>query len=1149
MVTIPPMSPTQPLARVDSRQSASVSFPAPESPVRQRVTARPDARVQQAFGPGRAALAAPVQIAGGPTVGMTSIPVQPSKVQAPPLRDETLARERLLDWLSVKIHNRIVLLAAEAGYGKTTLLADFSRRTRVRMLWYRLDLSDRDPMVFVHHLVGAVRVRLPEGCSAAFSLLAEVGPTGPALDVIVDAFVRGLSDLPNDATAFVFDDYHVVEDSPDIRPIVREILSRSPERLTLVFSSRKQPQIPIARLRAQGEVAELRTADLRFDESETERLFRDIYAMPLEAGIASELAKRTEGWAASLQLVQSAIRGRSTTEIRSFIRSLSGAEGDLYDYLAEEVVGDLSEELQLFLMRTAVLETIDPEFGAVAAGLRPDDVRSLIEDAERAGLVSRRGSVGRHVVRAHPLVRDFLLARLRRAVGPEGVAAIHRRVAVAAEPLDWALSGRHFRAAGDARDVRRVLHGSIDSILSSGAYSTAAALLEGDVEPPDGVTLVLGAREAMQRGDATAAVALATRATEAAPGASFAAITSMSAHFSVGDIGAALRESRVLAGPENEESDRALGRAIRLLLEGSVDLELAPIRAALEELIRWAEGPTRAHYRGVSLLNLAYLLRATHNAKESLDAAETAIELLESTSKGIELVSARLIRSWALADLGRLADARSELELARTTAPSSSRLEVAYETAGVEATYGSSSLARQAIERFRERIDPSTDQGEQAHLALTLVELRDGNLERAASLIAAFRWRTPRTALAFEALRQFALATLLVRQASDGAVAAVEAGLALTRKQGSESLGRSFRLLEAVLAGGNELNRVLREIGGDPSVISMCAESIVARVDDLDDEALGRIAAEAVLRPERWRRVIRDATERGAIRGRLKAAAILEQIGTRDDIACLRALARDIRPRSSAPDFARSLARRLATRVYIEDLGRVRIVVGEDRIEGTALRRKVLALLCLLLTRPRFAATREDVIESLWPDFDPAVALNSLNQTVYFLRRVFESDYNEALSPGYLDQDTETVWLDAELIDSRSAQCRRLLREIAPIPSPDQVWSLVRLYTDRFALEFAYEDWASEYRGALHAAYLRIVESAIKVDLDIGAFDRGISIAERALEIEPESDELQASLIRLYRLAGVHGAASERYTRYQAALGDLGLDAPRMADL
>src|SRR5205085_7699374 len=99
---------------------------------------------------------------GGPLGPMLEFPVQISKVQAPPLRDETLARDRLLDWLSVKIHRRVVLLTAEAGYGKTTLLADFSRRTRLRMLWFRLDRGDRDWVGFLAYLVAAVRIHVPD---------------------------------------------------------------------------------------------------------------------------------------------------------------------------------------------------------------------------------------------------------------------------------------------------------------------------------------------------------------------------------------------------------------------------------------------------------------------------------------------------------------------------------------------------------------------------------------------------------------------------------------------------------------------------------------------------------------------------------------------------------------------------------------------------------------------------------------------------------------------------------------------------------------------------------------------------------------------------------------------------------------------------
>src|SRR6185369_10910012 len=152
-----------------------------------------------------------IVVAGGVTASALSgsgdgvvpldYPVQLSKVQAPPLRDETLARDRLLDWLSVKIHSRVVLLVAEAGYGKTTLLADFSRRTRVRVLWFRLDSGDRDWLGFMAHLVAAVRVHMPGFGSATAATLRNAATRMPSLDTVLDTFLRELGSLPADSTA------------------------------------------------------------------------------------------------------------------------------------------------------------------------------------------------------------------------------------------------------------------------------------------------------------------------------------------------------------------------------------------------------------------------------------------------------------------------------------------------------------------------------------------------------------------------------------------------------------------------------------------------------------------------------------------------------------------------------------------------------------------------------------------------------------------------------------------------------------------------------------------------------------------------------------------------------------------------------------
>ena len=247
--------------------------------------------------------------------------------------------------------------------------------------------------------------------------------------------------------------------------------------------------------------------------------------------------------------------------------------------------------------------------------------------------------------------------------------------------------------------------------------------------------------------------------------------------------------------------------------------------------------------------------------------------------------------------------------------------------------------------------------------------------------------------------------------------------------------------------------------------------------------------------------------------------------------------------------LGRALARRLAPHVYVEDLGRVHLQIGERHVDGSTVRRKVLALLCYLIARPGQSATREEVLEALWPDLPPNTALNSLNQTVYFLRRVFEPSFSEDLTAGYVGQDGETVWLDRDLISARSQTCRELVRKMTPIPSPDDVLVLARLYRGRFALDFMYEDWASDYRDSLHASYLRVVEVAVRLDADSGHYNRGIEIAELAADVEPDSEDLQVALLRLYRVSGSLAAAAEQYGHYAQNLRDLGVEPQPLSDI
>ena len=265
-----------------------------------------------------------------------------------------------------------------------------------------------------------------------------------------------------------------------------------------------------------GRSPELTREDLRFDPTETDRLFRETYGRTLEADVISEITRRTHGWVASLQLVQTALRERSMAEARSFVQTLSGARGSLHDYLAEEVVGDLEPALQAFLMRTSVLSSLDVDIAAYTAEIEPARARRLLDEAARVGLLPRAEAAG--VGRYHPLVRDFLEDRLRADIGEAGVAELHRSVARHFEAADWKLAAHHFAAAADIGEVHRVLVDSIQDIMGTGGFALAESYVrrypELESDPTFGMFL---SRRDLYTGDLDRALNRAQAAVDAFP--------------------------------------------------------------------------------------------------------------------------------------------------------------------------------------------------------------------------------------------------------------------------------------------------------------------------------------------------------------------------------------------------------------------------------------------------------------------------------------------------------------------------------------------------------------------------------------------------------------------------------------------------------
>jgi DNA-binding SARP family transcriptional activator len=526
------------------------------------------------------------------------------------------------------------------------------------------------------------------------------------------------------------------------------------------------------------------------------------------------------------------------------------------------------------------------------------------------------------------------------------------------------------------------------------------------------------------------------------------------------------------------------------------------------------------------------------DAAGAIRSSSDAIVALEATSSGVELVSAKLAAAWAEAHLGRMAAARNLYGqgLAETVRP----VEVAFEAADIEVLYGDRSRAETLLGGLEPDIDPADEVGEQATLTLIAVDVRKGDRESARRRLGTLSFGRHATGPAIETRRLVAVAEVEALDAGTNAVAALKRARDAAARQHAHLWLRYVDCILIFRTAADSRISLPVWLHEQPVYLTMAAEATCSVIDRLDEDAYRLVLGEARQRPDRWRPPLRAAIESNSRALQLRCAEILDEIGTVDDVPALRRFAR--RAGIGRGTLGRSLARRLAPRIWVEDLGRLHIDVGGRAIEGGLIRRKVLSLLCLLLTKPRMAASREEVIDALWPDADPAAALNSLNQTVYFLRRVFEPEYQEDLSPGYVEQNSETLWLDQELISSRSRACRTLLREVRGDPTPEQALLLARDYRGKFALDFVYEDWSADYRDSLHASYLRVIEAALRLDLNSGHYVRGIEVAQLAAEAEPESDEIQLALLRLFQLSGSYAAAAEQYGHYAQTLREIGVE-------
>ncbi len=372
-----------------------------------------------------------------------------TKLLIPPLAQALVLRPRLLERLDNGTSGRLTSVCAPAGYGKTTLLAHWIHRSGRQVAWLSLDPGDNDPQRFWAYVAAALE---RAGLHPAGRPLPEAGSD---LETLITELLNALAGL-EETLVLVLDDYHLIE-NPLIHAGLVHFLGHLPPGVRLVIASRSDATLPLASLRVARQVLELGERDLRFTRDEARALCTELMGLALGEDDLDILEARTEGWAAGLQLAALSLQYAADESPSTVIRSFSGGNRFVFDYLVEEVVRRQPPEIRQFLMRTSILRQMNASLCAAVTGC--DDAQALLEGLERARLFIEPLDQTRGWYRYHTLFADSLQAYLQGSAGQEVVTELFRR------------AGQWFEDQGDTEQA-------VEYALLAGDHARAADLLE-----------------------------------------------------------------------------------------------------------------------------------------------------------------------------------------------------------------------------------------------------------------------------------------------------------------------------------------------------------------------------------------------------------------------------------------------------------------------------------------------------------------------------------------------------------------------------------------------------------------------------------------------------------------------------------------------
>jgi two-component SAPR family response regulator/tetratricopeptide (TPR) repeat protein len=1066
--------------------------------------------------------------------------------------------ERLLQNLA----HPVTLVTANAGSGKTTLVADFIRSHSQKFVWYQLDHTDADPFVFLGYVTHGIKQAVAGFGEATLSYLQEAAnELAQQPERAVDVLLNEVLEHVEQQLILVLDDYHHLGTETAVHRVVDRLLAYLPDVMHVIIISRDVPPLALARMRTQSSLAIIDRAELLFTDDETQQLFRQVFDLELTPEQLAEYRERTHGWITALQLVrqvaqrQALARGTSisnadagaATPSPDLVEILRQSERDIFDYFAEEVFADEPADVQHFLLHVALLERLEPD---VCMRLFPDThATTMLQSLARRNVFLTFASDGRgEEYRLHPLFRSFLRRRLRAEIGQTAVAAEHRRFAdhflhseqweqamhhlIAAEDFDraaatiaergsaWITAGAfaslvafadalpsaaleaHPRSLAHRAEVARLQD---DFNTAQATFRRAAALLqeqgdhEGEAEALHSLATI-----ARRRADFETAFGYLDRAVglsgEQSPVRTRCGNTRGLCLVAMGEWKEAEREFRAALQSAEEQGDERYARFIAHNLGTPAGLrgDFGEAMRWMRRLVRDGEDAPPAPQQATAYLNLA----RCHLYKGDIQSCE---QHLESALELCQLFNLVTLRGEIFEAYGNLYREQADSARANEYYERAAR---AYDEAGIEVTQ------RELLE-------------EQA-----LLHLQTGNLTAARAMLD--RLIAARASAADERGLHTAMLTrgriLLAEGQHEVAAKDLEPAHKFFRAQNlyyyeaqasmalaacEQAKGREVEMLEHLrraldLAARYDYEYWLqREVALHPRLFasSDAAELLPAEIREQLPSALNAVAASSSAKNETFTVVV-----------------------------------------GSAPAVA--VATQPAVDLTINMLGSVEIY--RDPLRPLAAdawtTKRARDILCFIASRRHRRASKDTIIDTFWGEADFDVVEKNFHPTVSHIRKALNS--NQPLKQNFLlyrDGDYQlnsefSYRIDIEEFDRLVAEgetARRARDTEAYMRAYEQA---ITLYRGDF-MQGSYDEWVDEQRSYYREQYLRLLETLAGAAQKAEDWTRSLDLAQLILRDDQFREDVHCMMMRAHAALGNRAAVREQYeTLRRLLLKELGVE-------